>query len=94
MKGGYKILDLKGHNFTVGGAKIKIDDIYNAVEASYGKLLVIENYLIAGVEKNARTLQIGVDNGAFVSIVGLDATLSYGLYIKIEADDNVSFYQM
>lgn len=93
-KGGYKILDLKGNDFTINGDGITIAGIYDAIENSYGKALMIENYLIGGVEKNARYCTFGVDDGDYISTVGLNSDLTKALYIKVKDDDKVSFYDV
>lgn len=94
MKGGYQILDLKGNDFTINGDAITIKGLYEAIEGSYGKPLLIENYSIGGVEKNGRWLNLGVDNGDYVSEVGLNADLTKALYIKVTDEDAVSFYDI
>ena len=91
--GGYKILDLKGNDFTIGGSAIKVDGIYEAAEHSYGKALQIANYSLGGVEKNARYCNFGINNQNYVSEVGFNADLTYALYVQITPDDMVSFYQ-
>lgn len=93
--GGYKILSLKNNNFTINGAKVKIDGIYEALEAaSHGKLLLISDFKLGGVEKNARACNFGLDGTAYVAEVGIDADAMKVLYVKIEDDNNVSFYDV
>lgn len=53
MKGGYKIIDLKGTNFTLASAS-KVEGVHDAIESNYNKPTLIENFLIAGVEQTAQ----------------------------------------
>ena len=52
--GGYKIIDLKDVNLVTDGGGVKIEDIYNAIEESYRKPLLLSGIVIDGVEKNDR----------------------------------------
>lgn len=53
MKGGYKIIDLKGTNFTLATAS-KVEGVHEAIESNYHKPTLIEHFLIAGVEQTAQ----------------------------------------
>lgn len=53
MKGGYKIIDLKGSDFTIATAS-KVEGVFEAIEDNYHKPTLLENFLIAGVEQTAQ----------------------------------------
>lgn len=53
FKGGYKIIDLNNTQFTAGGAAMMVPGIHDAIEASYGKPLLLANLNVAGVEYDA-----------------------------------------
>lgn len=53
FKGGYKIIDLKKTPFVAGGAEKTIDGIYDAIEASYEKPLMLAGLNVGGVEYGA-----------------------------------------
>lgn len=90
MVGGYKIIDLKGEDFTVGVGKT-IPGIYDAIEESR-KPILLENYSIAGVDRLPRFISIGVSAGStdFHSVIGIDKTVNL-LNITITEDDLVTF---
>lgn len=50
MKGGYKIIDLRSTPFIVGGATMTLEGIYDAIEARYGKPILLEGLNVAGIE--------------------------------------------
>jgi len=80
-KGGYKIIDLKGQNVTaVGGVTIK--GIYDAIEGSYGKPLLLAGINFGGVEKN--------DIYVIPTLSGTDYVFKgYGKVFTIDDDDKV-----
>ena len=52
IKGGYKIIDFKDTPFVTGGATMMIEGIYDTVEASYRKPLLLSGLTIDGIERN------------------------------------------
>lgn len=52
IKGGYKIIDFKDVPFETGGATMMIEGIYDTVEASYRKPLLLSGLNIDGIECN------------------------------------------
>lgn len=52
IKGGYKIIDFKDTPFETGGATMIIEGIYDTVEASYRKPLLLSGLTIDGIERN------------------------------------------
>lgn len=49
-KGGYKIIDLKGYDFS--NADMVIEGIYDTIENNYGKPLLFTGIVIDGIEKD------------------------------------------
>lgn len=67
IKGGYKLIDLKDSKFTVGGDGITIKGIYNSIENSYNKPLILTGINIGGIEKNDVFVDFAVDSGSYVA---------------------------
>lgn len=67
IKGGYKLIDLKDNKFTVGGNGITVKGIYNSIENSYNKPLILTGINIGGVEKNDVFVDFAVDSGNYVA---------------------------
>lgn len=82
-KGGYKIIDLKDNDLKTSETNgITIDGLYEAIENSYRKPLLLSGLVIEGVEKN--------DVFVNPSVSGGDYTLeTYGYTITVTSDDNV-----
>lgn len=67
IKGGYKLIDLKDNKFTVGGDGITVKGIYNSIENSYNKPLILTGINIGGVEKNDVFVDFAVDSENYVA---------------------------
>ena len=67
IKGGYKLIDLKDSKFTVGGDGITIKGVYNSIENSYNKPLILTGINIGGVEKNDVFVDFNDDSGSYVA---------------------------
>lgn len=67
IKGGYKLIDLKDNKFTVGGSGITVKGIYNSIENSYNKPLILTGINIGGVEKNDVFVDFNDDSGSYVA---------------------------
>lgn len=67
IKGGYKLIDLKDSKFTVGGGGITVKGIYNSIENSYNKPLILTGINIGGVEKNDVFVDFSDDSGSYVA---------------------------
>lgn len=67
IKGGYKLIDLKDSKFTVGGDGITVKGIYNSIENSYNKPLILTGINIGGIEKNDIFIDFAVDSGNYVA---------------------------
>lgn len=52
IKGGYKIIDFKDTPFEVGGATMRIEGIYDSIEASYRKSILLSGLVVEGKEVN------------------------------------------
>lgn len=67
IKGGYKLIDLKDSKFTVGGDGITVKGIYNSIENSYNKPLILTGINIGGVEKNDVFVDFADESGSYVA---------------------------
>lgn len=88
-KGGYKIIDLKNTNFTVDEAST-VKGVYEALESSYRKPILLSNIVIGGVERSDRFIIFSTSEGNFVSeniwSAGYDT-----LRCTVTPDDEVTF---
>ena len=80
-KGGYKIIDLKGLDFSSNKV---IDGIYESIEDNYGKPLLFSGIVIGGIEKDDVFANVVVNGD------GYDVTL-YGQTLHISNIDVVSY---
>lgn len=80
-KGGYKIIDLKGLDFS---SSMVIDGIHESIEDNYGKPLLFSGIVIDGVEKDDVFANVVVNGD------GYDVTL-YGQTLHISNTDVVSY---
>lgn len=83
IKGGYKIIDFKDTPFTTGGATMMIDGIYDTVEASYRKPLLLSGLTIDSKEYSDTFAQPTISGSNYVFTV-------YGKTITITDTDAVS----
>lgn len=68
IKGGYKLIDLKDSKLTVGdGAGVTVKGIYNSIENSYNKPLILTGINIGGVERNDVFIDFSDDSGSYVA---------------------------
>ncbi len=67
IKGGYKLIDLKDSKLTVGGNGVTVKGIYNSIENSYNKPLILTGINIGGVEKNDVFVDFSDDSGNYVA---------------------------
>lgn len=67
IKGGYKLIDLKDNKFTVGGNGVTVKGIYNSIENSYNKPLILTGINIGGVERNDIFIDFSYDSGSYVA---------------------------
>lgn len=82
VRGGYKLIDLKDNDFTVGGASVTIAGTYAAIDTSK-KETIIGGYKIAGAvrpESPVRFLKSG-DNYVGTIVVAWTNTTSAIAYI-------------
>lgn len=80
--GGYHIINLLNKSITTA-AQITVPGIYNSIEGSYRKPILLTNVVIAGVEKPDAFVAPIVADSAFVFTC-------YGVTFSIDADDHVS----
>ena len=67
IKGGYKLIDLKESKLTVGGGGVTVKGIYNSIENSYNKPLILTGINIGGVERNDVFIYFSVYSGNYVA---------------------------
>lgn len=83
IKGGYKIIDFKDTPFITGGATMMIEGIYDTVEASYRKPLLLSGLNIDGTEHSDVYATPALSGSNFVFT-------AYGKIITIQDTDAVS----
>lgn len=83
MNGGYKIIDLKNSNFTLDGDAITIKGVYDSVENSHRKAILLSGIVIDGVEKPNRFVTFISESGSYIATMA-DAK------ITITAEDAVT----
>lgn len=66
IKGGYKLIDLKDSKLTVGDG-VTVKGIYNSIENSYNKPLILTGINIGGVERNDVFIYFADDSGSYVA---------------------------
>ena len=79
--GGYKIINLNDVNLTV--EPVKVTGVYEAIENSYRKALLLSGIVIEGVEKNDAFVTVTNSGGNYVITV-------YGKTITIASTDMVN----
>lgn len=67
IKGGYKLIDLKDNKLTVGGNGVTVKGIYNSIENSYNKPLILTDINIDGVERNDVFVNFADVSGSYVA---------------------------
>lgn len=83
FKGGYKIIALKKTPFVAGGAEMTIAGIYDAIEASYEKPIMLAGLKVGGVEYGAAYVAPTHAENAYTFTV-------YGYTITVKDTDAVS----
>lgn len=66
IKGGYKLIDLKDSKLTVDNG-VTVKGIYNSIENSYNKPLILTGINIGGVERNDVFIDFAYDSGKYVA---------------------------
>lgn len=66
IKGGYKLIDLKDSKLTVGEG-VTVKGIYNSIENSYNKPLILTGINVGGVERNDVFIDFANDSGSYVA---------------------------
>lgn len=92
MYGGYKLIDLKGINLVPDGSPVEVPGIYDLIESTR-KHTIFANYVLDGVEKPERVVNLGVNAGNFEGTIGI-STDNVGLNIVISPDDRVKVVEI
>lgn len=66
IKGGYKLIDLKDSKLTVGKG-VTVKGIYNSIENSYNKPLILTGINIGGIERNDVFIDFNNYSGSYVA---------------------------
>lgn len=82
MNGGYKIIDFKDQNITTENG-ITVIGIYESIEGSHRKALMVSGLVIDGVEKNDCFVDCTAAENSF-------AFTAYGHTITVHNDDTVT----
>lgn len=83
IKGGYKIVDFRDNPLTTGGGAVTIEGIYDTVEASYRKPLLLSGLTIDSTEHSGTFAQPSISGSNYMFTV-------YGKTITITDADAVS----
>lgn len=83
FKGGYKIIDLKKVPFVAGGDPVTIAGIYDAVEASYEKPIMLAGLNVGGTEYGAAYVVPAISGTSYVFTV-------HGYTITVQDTDTVT----
>ena len=67
IKGGYKLIDLKDSKLTVGGEGVTVKGIYNSIENSYNKPLILTGINIGGIDRNDIFIDFSYNSGSYVA---------------------------
>lgn len=67
IKGGYKLIDLKESKLTVGGNGVTVKGVYNSIENSYNKPLILTGINIGGINRNDVFIDFSKDSGSYVA---------------------------
>ncbi len=81
VKGGYKIIDFKDVNITTENGATVIG-IYESIESSHRKALLISGIVIDGVEKNDCFIDCTITDGSY-------SFSAYGKTFTIANDDTI-----
>ena len=71
IKGGYKLIDLKDNKLTVDGDGVTVKGIYNSIENSYNKPLILTGINIGGVERNDVFIVFSYNSGSYVANISV-----------------------
>lgn len=89
IKGGYKLIDFKETNITVGGDAVTIAGVYSAIESSYRKPIVLTGLSIGGVEHKDVFCNFEHGENVYHGLFGITTNNEF-LFISITNDDAVT----
>ena len=89
IKGGYKLIDFKETNITVGGDAVTIAGVYNAIESAYRKQIVITGLTIGGVEHRDVFCNLEHGENVYHGLLGMTANNKI-LFIAITNENAVT----
>lgn len=89
IKGGYKLIDFKETNITVGGDAVTVAGVYNAIESAYRKQIVLTGLLIGGVEHRDVFCNLEHGENVYHGLFGMTANNKF-LFISITNENAVT----
>lgn len=89
IKGGYKLIDLKNTDITVGGSSVIVKGVYNAIENNYRKPTVLCGLVIGGVEKEDCFVNFEHSENLYGGLLGMTAKNKV-LYISVTNEDAIT----
>ena len=89
IKGGYKLIDFKETNITVGGDAVTIAGVYNAIESAYRKQIVLTGLSIGGVEHRDVFCNLEHGENVYYGLFGMTANNKF-LFISITNENAVT----
>lgn len=89
IKGGYKLIDFKETNITVGGNAVTVAGVYNAIESAYRKQIVLTGLSIGGVEHCDVFCNLEHGENVYHGLFGMTANNKF-LFISITNENAVT----
>lgn len=86
--GGYKLIDLKGHNFTAQSSSTTIPGIYDSIE-SCRKATLVTGFVYDNIERMDRYAVFGVSGQNYVATLAISADVDV-LQCTVTPDDLVT----
>ena len=94
MKGGYKLINMKNVNVTVGGSAVKIDGIYDSIEHNYRKPTIVTGLVIDSNERSDRWVNFRPSSdGGFSCEIGFNDSYVH-LVMTVTSEDMVNIIEM
>lgn len=93
FKGGYKLIDFKETDITVGGAAVTISGVYASIENNYRKPTLITGLSIDGVEKEDCFINFEHGVNVYNGFMGMNANNKI-LFISVTNQDLVTITEV
>ena len=93
FKGGYKLIDLRDNNITVGGDAVTIVGIYASIEHNYRKPTVLTGLTVGGVEKEDTFVNFEHGENTYSGLLAMPESDKL-LYISVTNEDAVTITEV